>query len=82
MEQAVRFDPVVAHMDTKDRAGTQFGASSAFAAIGRTQYSSLPTNYSSQVFHMLRKQVLCPLRKPLVVMSPKSLLRHKEPSVP
>jgi 2-oxoglutarate dehydrogenase E1 component len=27
---------------------------------------------------MLRKQVLCPLRKPLVVMSPKSLLRHKE----
>ena len=27
---------------------------------------------------MLRKQVLCPLRKPLIVMSPKSLLRHKE----
>ena len=27
---------------------------------------------------MLRRQVLCPLRKPLVVMSPKSLLRHKE----
>jgi 2-oxoglutarate dehydrogenase E1 component len=37
----------------------------------------LPTT-ASQVFHMLRKQVLCPLRKPLVVMSPKSLLRHKE----
>ena len=37
----------------------------------------LPTT-SAQVFHMLRKQVLCPLRKPLVVMSPKSLLRHKE----
>ena len=37
----------------------------------------LPTN-SAQVFHMLRKQVLCPLRKPLVVMSPKSLLRRKE----
>src|SRR3989338_833248 len=33
---------------------------------------------SAQVFHMLRRQVLCPLRKPLVVMSPKSLLRHKE----
>ena len=37
----------------------------------------LPTT-SAQVFHMLRKQVLCPLRKPLVVMSPKSLLRHRE----
>jgi len=37
----------------------------------------LPTT-SSQVFHMLRKQVLSPVRKPLVVMSPKSLLRHKE----
>ena len=27
---------------------------------------------------MLRKQVLCHLRKPLIVMSPKSLLRHKD----
>ena len=32
----------------------------------------------AQVFHMLRRQILRPLRKPLVVMSPKSLLRHKE----
>ncbi len=32
----------------------------------------------AQVFHMLRRQMLRPLRKPLVVMSPKSLLRHKE----
>jgi len=32
----------------------------------------------AQVFHMLRRQALRPLRKPLVVMSPKSLLRHKE----
>jgi len=31
----------------------------------------------AQMFHMLRRQMLRPLRKPLVVMSPKSLLRHK-----
>jgi 2-oxoglutarate dehydrogenase E1 component len=32
----------------------------------------------SQVFHMLRRQVKRPLRKPLVAITPKSLLRHKE----
>ncbi len=32
---------------------------------------------AAQVFHMLRRQMLRNLRKPLVVMSPKSLLRHK-----
>jgi 2-oxoglutarate dehydrogenase E1 component len=32
----------------------------------------------AQVFHMLRRQMIRPYRKPLVVMSPKSLLRHKE----
>lgn len=31
----------------------------------------------AQVFHMLRRQVLRHMRKPLIVMSPKSLLRHK-----
>lgn len=30
----------------------------------------------AQVYHMLRRQVLRPVRRPLVVMSPKSLLRH------
>lgn len=33
-----------------------------------------PANY----FHCLRRQVLRPWRKPLIVMSPKSLLRHPE----
>ena len=32
----------------------------------------------AQVFHLLRRQMLRWYRKPLVVMSPKSLLRHKE----
>ena len=31
----------------------------------------------AQMFHLLRRQVLRPLRKPLIVMSPKSLLRRK-----
>jgi 2-oxoglutarate dehydrogenase E1 component len=31
----------------------------------------------AQMFHLLRRQVMRNLRKPLIVMSPKSLLRHK-----
>jgi 2-oxoglutarate dehydrogenase E1 component len=34
---------------------------------------STPANY----FHILRRQLLAPYRKPLVLMTPKSLLRHK-----
>ncbi len=30
----------------------------------------------AQIFHLLRRQMLRPYRKPLVVMTPKSLLRH------
>ncbi len=36
----------------------------------------LPT-LPSQIFHLLRSQLTCGFRKPLIVMSPKSLLRHK-----
>jgi len=32
----------------------------------------------AQMFHLLRRQMLRPLRKPLIIMSPKSMLRHKE----
>jgi 2-oxoglutarate dehydrogenase E1 component len=35
-----------------------------------------PTTPSS-IFHLLRRQVLSSTRKPLIIMSPKSLLRHK-----
>jgi 2-oxoglutarate dehydrogenase E1 component len=31
----------------------------------------------AQMFHMLRRQMLRPYRKPLIIMSPKSMLRHK-----
>jgi 2-oxoglutarate dehydrogenase E1 component len=32
----------------------------------------------AQIFHLLRRQMVRDFRKPLIVMSPKSLLRHKE----
>jgi 2-oxoglutarate dehydrogenase E1 component len=32
----------------------------------------------AQMFHVLRRQMLRPYRRPLVIMSPKSILRHKE----
>ncbi len=37
----------------------------------------VPSN-ASQIFHLLRRQGLRKQRKPLVIMSPKSLLRHKD----
>ena len=39
----------------------------------RIAIPSTPANY----FHLLRRQALSPKRKPLVVFTPKSLLRHK-----
>jgi 2-oxoglutarate dehydrogenase E1 component len=39
----------------------------------RVAIPSTPANY----FHLLRRQALTPKRKPLVVFTPKSLLRHK-----
>ncbi len=37
---------------------------------------------ASQIFHVLRRQMVRNLRKPLVIMTPKSLLRHKDASSP
>jgi 2-oxoglutarate dehydrogenase E1 component len=44
------------------------------AAEDNIQVVNLTT--PAQFFHALRRQVLRPIRKPLIVMSPKSLLRH------
>jgi 2-oxoglutarate dehydrogenase E1 component len=41
----------------------------------------IPSN-AAQMFHLLRRQVLRPLRKPLIVFTPKSLLRSKDAASP
>jgi 2-oxoglutarate dehydrogenase E1 component len=41
----------------------------------------VPSN-AAQFFHMIRRQVIRPMRKPLIVMTPKSLLRKKEAASP
>jgi len=41
----------------------------------------IPSN-SAQIFHLLRRQMLRPLRKPLIVFTPKSLLRSKDAASP
>jgi 2-oxoglutarate dehydrogenase E1 component len=46
------------------------------AASDNIQVCNLTT--PAQLFHALRRQVLRPWRKPLIVFTPKSLLRHKE----
>ena len=41
----------------------------------------IPSN-SAQIFHLLRRQMLRPMRKPLIVFTPKSLLRSKDAASP
>jgi len=40
-----------------------------------------PTS-AAQIFHLLRRQMIRPFRKPLVIFTPKSLLRHKDACSP
>jgi 2-oxoglutarate dehydrogenase E1 component len=37
---------------------------------------------AGQIFHLLRRQMIRPFRKPLVIMTPKSLLRNKDAGSP
>lgn len=51
---------------------THFARQQIQKANWQVAYPSTPANY----FHLLRRQVYREFRKPLIVMTPKSLLRH------
>ena len=53
--------------------GSSASSSSAPRTTSRSSYPTTPAQY----FHLLRRQVRRDFRKPLIVMTPKSLLRHK-----
>ena len=46
------------------------------ADVRPAQHAGVRASTPAQVFHMLRRQVVRPMRRPLIVMTPKSLLRH------
>jgi probable 2-oxoglutarate dehydrogenase E1 component DHKTD1 len=52
--------------------------SSAIDTEAKCNWSVCYPTLPSQYFHLLRRQVLRPFRKPLVVMSPKVIFRHPE----
>ena len=53
------------------------GSSASCSSAPRTTSRSPTPTTPAQIFHLLRRQVLRPWRKPLVVMTPKSLLRAR-----
>ncbi len=48
------------------------------ALCGKNNMTVVNLTTPAQIFHALRRQVLRPFRRPLVVMSPKSMLRHPQ----
>ncbi len=47
------------------------------AACGQNNIQVCNITTPAQYFHALRRQIMRPFRRPLIIMSPKSLLRHK-----
>ena len=66
-------------MATKDRVRSiPVRAARAFpAAVRRAEHAGMRPTTPAQMFHMLRRQMKQSFRKPLIIMTPKSLLRHK-----
>ena len=59
-------------------AGAFLGAARALpAALRRGQHAGVNCTTPANYFHALRRQLHRNFRKPLIVMTPKSLLRHK-----
>jgi 2-oxoglutarate dehydrogenase E1 component len=65
-------------MASRAGAGAFLGTLGAFAAMRRVQLQISVPSTAAQLFHMLRRQMVRPYRKPLIIMMPKSLLRRKE----
>ena len=52
-------------------------AGAVSSAVRRGQYAGRQLHHPGNYFHVLRRQLRRDFRKPLVIMTPKSLLRHK-----
>ena len=68
-------------MKARDR-NTPARASNVSAAGGEAQHPNCQPSNAAQYFHLLRRQALRHWRKPLVVFTPKSMLRHPDASSP
>jgi 2-oxoglutarate dehydrogenase complex dehydrogenase (E1) component-like enzyme len=50
--------------------------------VRRPQHASRAADHAAQIFHLLRRQMVRQFRKPLVIFTPKSLLRNKDAGSP
>src|SRR6185369_14430622 len=83
MGPAVRFSAIASARLRRARTGALKRAYRTLSAAGRARQSAdMPASTAAQYFHLLRRQGLRHWRKPLVVFTPKSMLRHPDASSP